>query len=74
MRPESSLLIVGSAAEETLAELERRWVRPLVEILDHDPAAQLRLMLLAHERTLARSLTRRSLRRWWRRSRALQNA
>ena len=74
LRPESSFLLVCSTADTPLGEIERHWLRPLVETLDRDPAAELRLMLIAPERTLARSLTRRNLRRWWRRSRPLHDA
>jgi hypothetical protein len=72
--PQSALLVVCSAAETPLADVERRWARPLAEAVEADRAAELRLVLITAERVLARSLARGSLRRWWRRSRPLHHA
>ena len=72
--PAASLLVVCATAGTPLAVIERDWLDPLARQIEAGAIAELRLLLLGAGRSIARSITRRQLRRWWRRARPLAHA
>jgi hypothetical protein len=63
-------LVVCGTTGESLADIERRWVAPFAGELGRGRIEELRLLLIGRDGG-ARTITRRHLRRWWRRSRPL---
>src|SRR5690606_284240 len=57
-----------------LAQIERQWVAPLAGHLARGRLEALRLFVLGAAEPLARRVTRRDLRRFWRRARPLAHA
>ena len=74
MPPDAWLLLHCSTANTPLAEIERRWTGPLEERIQAGAVTELRLLLLLSDRSVARSITGRQLRRWWRRGKRLVHA
>ena len=71
---DASVLAVRSTAATPLADIERGWIGPLAGQIEAGAIAELRLLLLRSDRSIARSITRRHLHRWWRRARPLEHA
>ena len=67
-------LVVCTTASDSLADIERRWVAPLAQELRRGRMTALRLVLIGREGANARRIARNHLRRWWRRSRPLDDA
>lgn len=68
--PERRLLIAISADRDLpLATLESKWLAPLASLVGDGLADRLDLRLLLGSRGIGRRITRKSLRRWWRRTR-----
>jgi hypothetical protein len=74
MPPDAWLLLHCSTANTPLSAIERRWIGPLEKRVEAAAVTQLRLLLLLSARSIARSITRRQLRRWWRRTKPLVHA
>jgi hypothetical protein len=72
--PDASLLVVCTTAGTPLAAIEHDWLDPLARKIEAGAIAQLRLLLLRSGPSIARSITRRELHRWWRRARPLAHA
>ena len=71
--PERRVLIAISAAERELplAALESNWLAPLASLVGTGLTDALEFRLLLGPRAIGGRITRKSLRRWWRRSRPL---
>jgi hypothetical protein len=74
MPPGARLIIHCSTAATPLSAIERLWVAPLEKRIEAGAIAELRLLLLRSDHSIARSITRRHLRRWWRRTKPLVHA
>lgn len=64
-----SLIALPGVGAADLPALDADWVAPLLVRLRTGTLDALRLWVVAHDRVVARRITRALLRRWWRRSR-----
>jgi hypothetical protein len=72
--PDALLLVIRATPDTPLAAFERDWFVPLAKQIEAGAIAELRLLLIGSGRSIARSITHRQLRRWWRRARPLAHA
>jgi hypothetical protein len=68
------VLVVCSVSDMPLAQIEQAWLTPLATRMQTGDVAELRIFLLHASGCLARRVTRRNMRRWWRRARPLPHA
>jgi hypothetical protein len=74
LAPDSVLLVTCDTDQMPFGRVERDWAAPLTRMLAANDDAVLRLIVVGCGTPLARTVTRRSLRRWWRRTRPLGHA
>jgi hypothetical protein len=72
--PDDNLLTVCSLETTPLATVEAKWALPLAQELSAGRAEEIGLVLAGAAPARAARVTRRHLRRWWRRSRPLAHA